>query len=115
MAKASGQTPGAVLAPFSPRAHPLQSSRSRRIVPASGGGGRSEVCSGKTAYAQHRPPAVTGPIPLNQTRTQAPLPKARPDTADFVHDVFDHKHAKHLDAATLEGALTTLSTLYPTA
>jgi diguanylate cyclase (GGDEF)-like protein/PAS domain S-box-containing protein len=52
---------------------------------------------------------------LNQTRTHAPLPRARADGGDFVHDVFDRRHAEHLDAATLEGALTTLLAMYPDA
>ena len=52
---------------------------------------------------------------MNQTQTHAALPKARPDTTDFVHDVFDRKHDAHLDAETLENALTTLLTMYPEA
>ena len=52
---------------------------------------------------------------MNQTQTHAALSDARPDTKDFVHEVFDRKHAQHLDAETLENALTTLLTMYPEA
>ena len=43
------------------------------------------------------------------------MPNARSNGAGFVHDVFDHKHAERLDAATLERALTTLLAMYPDA
>jgi diguanylate cyclase (GGDEF)-like protein/PAS domain S-box-containing protein len=50
---------------------------------------------------------------LNQTQTHTVFPKARHDTSDFVHDVFDRKHDQHLDAETLEHALTALLSMYP--
>ena len=53
---------------------------------------------------------------MPQTQTQAPPPqKARPETMDLAHDVFDRKHEEHLDAETLETVLNSLLALYPEA
>jgi diguanylate cyclase (GGDEF)-like protein/PAS domain S-box-containing protein len=53
---------------------------------------------------------------MTETKTQArSSTNARSDNTDFVSEVFDRKHGEHLDAATIEAALTSLLAMYPDA
>jgi hypothetical protein len=50
---------------------------------------------------------------MSETKTQNPSsPNAQLDNTDFVNEVFGRKHGEHLDAATIEVALTSLPAMY---